>query len=189
MFGCKSGYCHFSIFTSRAAVVHLNLRAGSTFQVPVCTESSGHWVIKAEDYSRCNKFDAVRLYTSYRLNLLLLKGQKCVLQASYQSRGGRGKNPKTGNFHLSLLILYRQLCIFTILRSEVRTFCYVIRVSNVIYYSLTRNHVQLCEIIYISCNFAGIRVIDEISIPRNYGIISRNFYREILRNFVIFTRN
>ena len=28
--------------------------------------------------SRCNKVDAVRLYASYRLNLLLLKGQRCV---------------------------------------------------------------------------------------------------------------
>ena len=30
--------------------------------------------------SRCNKVDTVRLYTSYRLNLLLLKKQRCVLQ-------------------------------------------------------------------------------------------------------------
>ena len=28
--------------------------------------------------SRCNKVDAVRLYASYKLNLLLLKGQRCV---------------------------------------------------------------------------------------------------------------
>ena len=28
--------------------------------------------------SRCNKIDAVRLYGLYRLNLLLLKGQRCV---------------------------------------------------------------------------------------------------------------
>ena len=28
--------------------------------------------------SRCNKVDAVRLYASYRLNLLLLKVQRCV---------------------------------------------------------------------------------------------------------------
>jgi len=29
-------------------------------------------------YSRCNKVDEVRLYASYKLNLLLLKGQRCV---------------------------------------------------------------------------------------------------------------
>ena len=28
----------------QAAVVHLNFRAGSTFSVPVCTVSPGHWV-------------------------------------------------------------------------------------------------------------------------------------------------
>jgi len=32
---------------SRAAVVHLNFRAGSTFPVPVCTVSPGNWVNKA----------------------------------------------------------------------------------------------------------------------------------------------
>ena len=32
----------------RAAVVHLNFRAGSTFPVPVCTVSPGHWVNKAD---------------------------------------------------------------------------------------------------------------------------------------------
>ena len=29
--------------------------------------------------SQCNKVDAGRLYASYRLNLLLLKGQRCVI--------------------------------------------------------------------------------------------------------------
>ena len=33
---------------SRAAVVHLNFRAGSTFPVPVCTVSPGHWVNKVD---------------------------------------------------------------------------------------------------------------------------------------------
>ena len=33
---------------SRAAVVHLNFRAGSTFPVLVCTVSPGHWVNKAD---------------------------------------------------------------------------------------------------------------------------------------------
>jgi len=66
-----------SFFTStsqtRAAVVHLNFWAGSTFPVPVCTVPSS-----MDRTIRCNKVDAVRLYASYRLNLLLLKGQRCV---------------------------------------------------------------------------------------------------------------
>ena len=59
--------------TSRAAIVHLNFRAGSTFLVPVCTVPSS-----VNRTNRCNKVDAVRLYASYRLNLLLLKWQICV---------------------------------------------------------------------------------------------------------------
>ena len=55
---------------SRAAVVHLNFRAGSTFSVPVCNVPSSK-----DRTSRCNKVDAVRLYASYRLNLLLLRGR------------------------------------------------------------------------------------------------------------------
>ena len=31
------------------AVVHLNSRAGSTFPVPICTVSHGHWVNKADN--------------------------------------------------------------------------------------------------------------------------------------------
>ena len=38
------------ISTARAAVVHLNFRAGSTFPVPVCTVSPGHWVNKADTH-------------------------------------------------------------------------------------------------------------------------------------------
>ena len=33
---------------SRAAVVHFNFRAGSTFPVPVCTVPHGLWVNKAD---------------------------------------------------------------------------------------------------------------------------------------------
>ena len=33
---------------SRAAVVHLNFRAGSTFPVPVCTVTPRHWVANTE---------------------------------------------------------------------------------------------------------------------------------------------
>ena len=54
---------------ARAAVVHLNFRAGSTFPVPVCMDRT----------SRCIKVDAVRLNASYRFNLLLLKGKRCVI--------------------------------------------------------------------------------------------------------------
>ena len=58
-------------FTGRAVpVVHLNVRAGSSFAVPVCTVIlclalwTGLW---------CNKVDAVRLFASW-LNLLFPKG-------------------------------------------------------------------------------------------------------------------
>ena len=54
---------------TRAAVVHLNFRAGSTFPVPVFTVPNS-----MDKTSRCNKVDPVRLYASYRWNLLLLKG-------------------------------------------------------------------------------------------------------------------
>ena len=45
-----------------------------TFPVPVCTVPSS----MDRTSCRCNKVDAVRLYASYRLNLLLSKGQICV---------------------------------------------------------------------------------------------------------------
>jgi len=55
---------------SRAAVVHLNFRAGSTFPVPVCTVSPRHSLGLA---------GATRLTRSdFRLNLLLLKGHGWV---------------------------------------------------------------------------------------------------------------
>ena len=44
--------CNFNyslmVCTWAAALVHLNFRAGSTFPVPVCTVSLGHWVNKAD---------------------------------------------------------------------------------------------------------------------------------------------
>ena len=58
-----------------SAVVHLNFRAGSTFPAPVCTVPHGQTLNRT---SRCNKVDTVRLYASYRLDLLYLKGQRCV---------------------------------------------------------------------------------------------------------------
>ena len=33
---------------TRAAILYFNFRAGSTFLVPVCTVSPGHWVNKAD---------------------------------------------------------------------------------------------------------------------------------------------
>ena len=61
---------------ARAAFVHLNFPAGSTFPVPVCTVSTGHWVNKADSIGLAG---ATRLTRSdFRLNLLLLKGQVCV---------------------------------------------------------------------------------------------------------------
>ena len=52
---------------------HLNFRDGSTFPVPVCTVPNS-----MDRTSRCNKVDTVRLYASFRLNLLLSKEQRCV---------------------------------------------------------------------------------------------------------------
>ena len=37
------------LLNSRAAVVHFNFRAGSTFSVRVCTVPHGHWVNKADN--------------------------------------------------------------------------------------------------------------------------------------------
>ena len=54
-------------WSESARAVHLNFRAGSTFPVPVYTVHSS-----MDRTSRCNKVDTVRLYASYRLNLLLL---------------------------------------------------------------------------------------------------------------------
>jgi len=61
---------------ARAAAVHLNFRAGSTFPVPVCAVSPGNWVNKADTQGLAG---ATRLTRSdFRLNLLLRKGQRCV---------------------------------------------------------------------------------------------------------------
>ena len=64
----------FNVTMARAVVVYLKFRAGSTFPFPVCTVRSS-----IDRTSRYNKVDAVRLYDSYRLNSLLLKGQRCVM--------------------------------------------------------------------------------------------------------------
>ena len=64
---------HLKHLKPRAAVVHLNFQAGPNFPFPVCTVPSS-----MDRTIRSNKADAARLYASYRLNLLLLKGQICV---------------------------------------------------------------------------------------------------------------
>ena len=40
--------CKCNVHTRAADEVHMNLRAGSTFPVPVCTVPHGHWVNKAD---------------------------------------------------------------------------------------------------------------------------------------------
>jgi len=68
-------YLRSATFGSKDVVISKSefFRAGSTFPVPVCTVPSS-----MDRTNRCNKDDAVRLYASYRLNLLLLKGQRDV---------------------------------------------------------------------------------------------------------------
>ena len=61
---------------SRAALVHFNFRAGSTHLVPVCTVPHWHWVNKAENQQG---WHGQTLCFMCRLNLLLLKGQRCVI--------------------------------------------------------------------------------------------------------------
>ena len=60
---------------SRAAVVHLNLRAGSTFQVPVCTVSPRHSIGLAGT-TRLTRSDFM---LHIGADLLLSKGQRCVM--------------------------------------------------------------------------------------------------------------
>ena len=72
---------------SQAAVVLLNFRSGSSFPVPVCTALHDIVLIKKtfNRTSRYNKVDAVRLYASNRLNLILLEGQGCVASLYLES--------------------------------------------------------------------------------------------------------
>ena len=60
-------------FNTFSAVVQLHFLNGSTFPVPVCTVPRS-----MNRISQWNKVDAVRLYASYMLNLLLLKKQRCM---------------------------------------------------------------------------------------------------------------
>ena len=50
-------------------------------------------------------------------------------------------------------------------------------------------YAMLRKTIFISSNFAGLRVIGATSILRNYGVILRNFYKVIYQNFEMITRN
>ena len=67
---------------ARAAVVHLNFRAVSTILVPVCTVPNS-----MDRTRRCNKVDAAGLYSSFRLNLLLLKGPISVIDDTHYELG------------------------------------------------------------------------------------------------------
>ena len=72
---------------TRAAVVHLNLRAGSTFPVSVCTVSPGLWVKKSRH--SIGLFGATRLTQSDFMlhigaDLLLPKEQRCVYSSILQ---------------------------------------------------------------------------------------------------------
>ena len=69
------------------SVVHLNFRAGSIFSLPVCTVPSS-----MDRTSRGNKVDAVRLYASHKLNLLLLKGHRCVRCMNWQTNKSLPRN-------------------------------------------------------------------------------------------------
>ena len=51
---------------------------------------------------------------------------------------------------------------------------HLVRVSNVIDYSLMRNYMQLHIIIFIPCNFAELCIIGKIFISQNYVMITRN---------------
>ena len=63
------------ISTFPGSRITLNFRAGSTFPVPVCTASPGHWVQTLNSTIA----SATRLTQSdFRLNLLLMKGQRYV---------------------------------------------------------------------------------------------------------------
>ena len=67
---------------ARAAVVYILIsEPGQPFQSQFVLYRTDIKLIKQtiNRTSRCNKVDAVRLYASYRLNLLLLKGQRCMI--------------------------------------------------------------------------------------------------------------
>ena len=88
LYYCETWCCKPDAVNTRAAIVRFNFRAGSNFPVPVCTVLHGNWVKKADnqqDYP-VQQDCAVRLYASYRLNLLLLKRQRCVCMSASQKQ-------------------------------------------------------------------------------------------------------
>ena len=87
----KMFFCgHTGIPLKFKAVIHLNLRAGSTFPVPVCTVSPGLWVnisrhsIGLADATRLTRLDFM-LYIG--ADLLLPKGQRCVCRNNFINWG------------------------------------------------------------------------------------------------------
>ena len=87
----------------KLAEVHLNLWARSTFPVPVCIVPSS--MVRT---SQCDKVEAVRLYAPYRLNLLLLKGQRWVyliLVCKIKTRGAALSHRKSSKVYLLLLCI------------------------------------------------------------------------------------
>ena len=61
---------------TRAAIVHLNFRAGSTFPVPVCTVPHLHWVNKSTRLAGATRLTRSDLMLHIGADLLLLKGQR-----------------------------------------------------------------------------------------------------------------
>ena len=67
----KEYFCQ--MFTGGRSIFEFPRRVNLFFPSLYCS-----WLY-GQDYSRCNKVDVVRLYASYRLNLLLLKGHRwCI---------------------------------------------------------------------------------------------------------------
>jgi len=66
-------------FAAHPKIKNKKSKQGSTFSVTVCTVSPGHWVNQAD--TQIGLVGATRLTGSdFRMNLLLLKGQGCVLR-------------------------------------------------------------------------------------------------------------
>ena len=85
---------------ARVVVVHLNFRAGSTFPVPVFTVPNS-----MDKTSQCNKVDTVRLYASYRWNLLFTTGADLHENETIWSRNRENEiNHRTKSFKANFYI-------------------------------------------------------------------------------------
>ena len=123
----------------RAAVVHLNFPAGSTFPVPVCTVPSS-----MDRTGRCHKVDAVRLYASYRLNLLLLKMQRYVTgkDTVVFSSLKASKSNHSYKFFVDTFVDKPQLKIICFLNYK---YCYHILGLRIVHFHLCmEDHQKLC---------------------------------------------